>query len=133
MPALLSGPRACGYGRSVQHSTAWRAVSRSPWKFLTSPWPWRSFLYLLTGGVFGALVLVVLLAMTLAGLVFLVVGVGAVLLLGVSLSGIVVGRVERRRLRLMDPDPLPDPHRPCGRTRRARLAGHPAARARHLA
>ncbi|MFI2292986.1 sensor histidine kinase [Streptomyces niveus] len=96
----------------MQHSTAWRAVSRSPWKFLTSPWPWRSFLYLLTGGVFGALVLVVLLAMTLAGLVSLVVGVGAVLLLGVSLSGIVVGRVERRRLRLMDPDPLPDPHRP---------------------
>ncbi|WP_405499521.1 sensor domain-containing protein [Streptomyces niveus] len=96
----------------MQHSTAWRAVSQSPWKFLTSPWPWRSFLYLLTGGVFGALVLVVLLAMTLAGLVSLVVGVGAVLLLGVSLSGIVVGRVERRRLRLMDPDPLPDPHRP---------------------
>ncbi|MFC8074116.1 sensor domain-containing protein [Streptomyces sp. NPDC057307] len=96
----------------MQHTTAWRAVSRSPWKFLTSAWPWRSFLYLLTGGLFGALVLVVLLAMTLAGVVSLVVGVGAVLLLGVSLSGIVVSRVERRRVRLMDPDPLPDPHRP---------------------
>lgn len=96
----------------MQHTTAWRAVSQSPWTFLTSSWPWRSFLYLLSGGVFGALVLTVLLATTVAGVLFLVVGVGAVLLLGVSLSGIVVSRVERLRLRLMDPDPLPDPHRP---------------------
>lgn len=108
-------------------------MGRSPWKFLISSWPWRSFLYLLTGGVFGALVLAVLAAMTLAGVVSLVVGVGAVPLLGVGLSGIVVSRVERVRLRLMDPDPLPDPHRPLGRPRGARLAGHPAAGARHLA
>lgn len=96
----------------MQHTTAWRAVSQSPWTFLTSSWPWRSFLYLLSGGLFGALVLTVLLATTVAGVLFLVVGVGAVLLLGVSLSGIAVSRVERLRLRLMDPDPLPDPHRP---------------------
>lgn len=96
----------------MQHTTAWRAVSQSPWTFLTSSWPWRSFLYLLSGGLFGALVLTVLLATTVAGVLFLVVGVGAVLLLGVSLSGITVSRVERLRLRLMDPDPLPDPHRP---------------------
>ncbi|MFD3484184.1 sensor histidine kinase [Streptomyces sp. NPDC058665] len=96
----------------MQQSTAWRAVAQSPWKFLTSAWPWRSFLYLLTGALFGALVLTVLVTMTLAGVVFLIVGVGALLLIGVSLSGIPVSRVERWRLLLMDPDPIPDPHRP---------------------
>nr|WP_234430853.1 sensor domain-containing protein [Streptomyces sp. NRRL F-4489] len=46
-----------------------------------------------------------------AGLVSLIAVVGAVPLLGVALSGIAVTRCERWRLRLVDRDPVPDPHR----------------------
>ncbi|WP_242676542.1 sensor histidine kinase [Rhodococcus sp. ABRD24] len=46
------------------------------------------------------------------GIAFFVVVVGAALFVLIGFSGIVVGRLERWRLRLVDLDGAPDPHRP---------------------
>ncbi|MGW6598412.1 sensor histidine kinase [Streptomyces sp. NPDC055036] len=94
----------------MRHRTAWQALAQTPLKVLGSCWPWRAFAYLLSGVVFGAVTTTVLVIMLVAGVVSLVVAVGAVFLLGVALSGIVVTRFERWRLRLVDLDPVPDPH-----------------------
>ncbi|MFJ9028871.1 sensor histidine kinase [Streptomyces sp. NPDC102274] len=94
----------------MRHRTAWQALAQTPLKMLGSGWPWRAFAYLLSGVVFGAVTTTVLVITLVAGIVSLVVAVGAVLLLGVALSGIVVTRFERWRLRLVDLDPVPDPH-----------------------
>ncbi|CAL9550164.1 hypothetical protein SUDANB171_04408 [Streptomyces sp. enrichment culture] len=85
--------------------TVWQALSHAPLSFPLTGWPWRTAAYLLSGVVFGALAGGVLLALTALGLVTLVP------LLAVALSGILVARVERLRLRLVDPEPVPDPHR----------------------
>ncbi|TDC72182.1 sensor histidine kinase [Streptomyces hainanensis] len=95
----------------MHHRTAWQALAQRPLGFLASPWPWRAFGYLLSGAVFGALTSVVLLVTALAGVAGLLVLVGVVPLLGVALSGVLVARIERWRLRLVDLDPAPDPHR----------------------
>ncbi|MGW1376988.1 sensor histidine kinase [Streptomyces sp. NPDC002446] len=94
----------------MRHRTAWQALGQNPLKMLRSSWPWRSLAYLLSGVAFGAVATVVLTAALIAGIVSLIVVVGAVLLLGVALSGIAVTRFERWRLRLVDLDPVPDPH-----------------------
>ncbi|MGW0708144.1 sensor histidine kinase [Streptomyces sp. NPDC002643] len=94
-----------------RHRTAWQALGQNPLKVLGSSWPWRSLAYLLSGVVSGSVVTVVLVLALAAGLVGLVVLVGAVILLGVALSGVAVTRFERWRLRLVDLDPVPDPHR----------------------
>ncbi|MFI6764721.1 sensor histidine kinase [Streptomyces sp. NPDC050355] len=94
----------------MRHRTAWQALGQNPLKMLRSSWPWRSLAYLLSGVAFGALATAVLVSALIAGIVSLIVVVGAVLLLGVALSGIAVTRFERWRLRLVDLDPVPDPH-----------------------
>ncbi|NBE56136.1 sensor histidine kinase [Streptomyces boluensis] len=95
----------------MRHRTAWQALAQNPLNVLASAWPWRSLAYLLSGVAFGAVTTVVLVSLLVAGVASLIVVVGAVLLLGVALSGIVVTRFERWRLRLVDLDPVPDPHR----------------------
>ncbi|RII09324.1 Oxygen sensor histidine kinase NreB [Streptomyces sp. YIM 130001] len=95
----------------MRQRTAWQALGQNPLKVLGSSWPWRSFAYLLSGVVFGAVAITVLVTALAAGVVLLVVVVGAVVLLGVALSGIPVTRFERWRLRLVDRDPVQDPHR----------------------
>ncbi|GAA2403193.1 sensor histidine kinase [Streptomyces glaucosporus] len=99
----------------MQVRTAWQALAQHPWGFLASGWPWRAFAYLSSGAALGAAVTAVLVPAVVAGVVLLAVAVGAVVLLGVALSGVLVARIERRRLRLVDLDPAPDPHRPPGR------------------
>ncbi|MFF5784070.1 sensor histidine kinase [Streptomyces sp. NPDC012693] len=82
--------------------TPWPALARP--RFLRSSWPWRVVGYLGTGAVLGAVLC----------LVFLVLGAFSLVLVGLPLlllSGPAVGGVERRRLRLVDRDPAPDPHR----------------------
>lgn len=95
----------------MRHRTAWQALGQNPLKVLGSSWPWRSFAYLLSGVVFGAVAGAVLVVALVAGVVSLVVLVGVPVLLGVALSGVAVTRFERWRLRLVDLDPVPDPHR----------------------
>ncbi|WP_369144418.1 sensor domain-containing protein [Streptomyces sp. R44] len=82
--------------------TSWQALTRP--RFLLGPWPWRAVGYLASGGALGAA----------AGFVFLVLGVFSLFLVGLPLlllSGIALGRIERLRTRIVDLDPLPDPHR----------------------
>ncbi|WP_344883407.1 sensor histidine kinase [Allokutzneria multivorans] len=91
--------------------TAWQALAQRPLRFLASSWPWRSLMYLLSGVVLGAVTLGVYAAGAAAGAVLLIVVIGVLVLLGVALSGIYIARFERWRLRLVDLDPAPDPHR----------------------
>ena len=79
--------------------------------FLLSAWPWRSVGYLLSGAVAGPVVLVGIGTLAVAGGALTAVLVGLPLLVTLALSGVVVARMERRRLRLVDADPVPDPHR----------------------
>ncbi|MDY0812408.1 sensor histidine kinase [Kitasatospora purpeofusca] len=82
----------------------------------------RCWAYLAAGAVLGLVTAVLLLALTALGLGLSVVGVGLPLLLAVALSGLPVGALERRRLRLVEPAPVPDPHRALpGAGRPARL------------
>ncbi|MFF4795900.1 sensor histidine kinase [Streptomyces sp. NPDC001276] len=78
--------------------------------FLLSPWPWRSAAYLLSGAVTGvaALVGIVTVAAVCGALVIVLVGLPLLVL--VALSGIPVAGVERRRLRLIDRDPVSGRH-----------------------
>ncbi|GAB3213573.1 sensor histidine kinase [Marinactinospora endophytica] len=101
-----------GYLLRVRPRTAWQAMAQRPLRFLSSGWPWRSLAYLVTGVVVGAVAVGVFVAGLVAGLVLLVVLVGAALLVGVVLLSIAVAAVERFRLRLVDLDGIPDPHRP---------------------
>ncbi|WP_394425760.1 sensor histidine kinase [Streptomyces sp. SGAir0957] len=95
----------------MQPTTAWQAMARRPLSFLTSSWPWRSLAYLGGGVVVGAAAVLVLALGLAAGLALLVVLIGVAPLVGTVFAATLVARVERRRLRLVDTDPLPDPHR----------------------
>ena len=92
--------------------TPLQAIAQRPSLFLRSAWPWRSVAYLLSGGLFGAVLFLVLTALTLAGLVLVVTIIGVAVLLAVAFSGLLVGGLERRRLRMVDLEPVPDPHTP---------------------
>ncbi|MZD10207.1 sensor histidine kinase [Streptomyces sp. SID5785] len=73
--------------------------------------PWRAAAYLGTGVLCGALTLLALLVTAVAGGVLALVLVGLPLLAAVALAGLPVAALERRRLRLVDPRPVPpDPH-----------------------
>ncbi|MFJ9197646.1 sensor histidine kinase [Streptomyces flaveolus] len=86
----------------------WQAMSRPG--FLLSPWPWRAAGYLLTGVPAGVAALVGIVTTAVLGTVLSLVLVGLPLLLLTALAGLPVARVERRRLRLVDAGPAPDPH-----------------------
>ncbi|MEV5989122.1 sensor domain-containing protein [Streptomyces sp. NPDC052051] len=95
----------------MRSKTAWQAMAQRPLSFLTSSWPWRSLAYLASGVVVGAAAVLVFSTGLVAGLVLLVVLVGVAPLVGVVLSSTTVATVERHRLRLVDLDSLPNPHR----------------------
>lgn len=92
--------------------TAWQAISARPIGFLATSWPWRSAAYLASGVVLGAVTMASLLTLAIAGALLLVAAVGLVVFVAIALCGIPVGRFERWRTRLVDADPMPDPHRP---------------------
>lgn len=96
----------------MRPDSAWQAMTLPPRRFLLSRWPWRSLLYLLSGVGLGVLTFVVLYLLFLGVVLTFVFLVGVVLLGGFVLSGILVARIERRRLRLIDDHPVTDPHRP---------------------
>lgn len=92
--------------------TAWQALALPPSVFLTSAWPWRCLLYLASGVVVGAVTLVSLIALALGGIVLLITLIGIPLLGACLFSGIVVARIERWRLHLVDEYGSADPHQP---------------------
>jgi signal transduction histidine kinase len=85
------------------------AMGRRP--FLVSAWPWRAWTYLATASLPGALGLSVLAADLAVGGGLAKALIGLPILGAVVLAGIPMGRVERWRLRLIDPRPAADPHR----------------------
>ncbi|WP_436739734.1 sensor histidine kinase [Streptomyces sp. BBFR102] len=110
------------YGSPGSRSAVREALGR-PVRFLLSAWPLRCWLHLLGGVLFGAVVLLVLVVAVSLGVVLSAVGVGLLILAAVPLLGIPVAALERRRLRLVEPARLADPHGPPaagGRRRRLR-------------
>jgi signal transduction histidine kinase len=95
----------------VQSRTAWQAITNRPGRFLGSSWPWRAFTYLVSGVLVGIGTLVSSVVLLTVGTVLIVVVVGVATLPALVLFGTFVARVERRRLRLVDRDPVADPHR----------------------
>jgi signal transduction histidine kinase len=85
--------------------TVWQALSRRG--YLGSAWPWRSVVFLASGAVFGAVVLVAIVAGAVVGGVTAVVLVGLPLLVLTALAGIPVAAVERWRLRTAGLGPVP--------------------------
>jgi len=82
-----------------------------PTRFLVSGWPLRSLIYLTGGALIGFATIVATLFLLAAGVVLSVVVVGVAGYLATVLSGVAVGRLERWRMRLVDLDELPNPHR----------------------
>jgi len=105
-PAVLPDEWA-DHGAAVRH-----ALRRSPTRYLVSGWPLRCWAHSLVGTAVGSAVLVGLAGLVLLGVALSVVGVGLALLAMIAVVGIPIAAVERRRLRLIDPVPMPDPHRP---------------------
>jgi signal transduction histidine kinase len=104
--------------------TAWQAIAQSPRSFLTSSWPWRSLGYLLCGiapsaAVAAAVLAFVSLPSSRAAPVVL-----PLVALALLLSGPVVARYERWRLRLMEAGPAPDRRRAAGAGPRALETGY---------
>jgi signal transduction histidine kinase len=89
--------------------TLWQALARPG--FLWSVWPWRAVLYLGSGAAAGVVVLVLMLAGVVGGSALAVVLVGIPLLVLTALAGIPVAVAERYRLRIVDREPVPGPHR----------------------
>ncbi|NLU80025.1 sensor histidine kinase [Micromonospora sp. HNM0581] len=96
----------------MRSRTAWQAMALHPVGFLASAWPWRALLYLSSGVLAGALTMFLFVGVVTAGILTVVVLVGAGLLLAAALMGLPFARLERLRLRLVDLDGIQDPHRP---------------------
>ncbi|MER5933500.1 sensor domain-containing protein [Streptomyces sp. NPDC002054] len=97
--------------RTPEPSGALGSVMRNgPRRFLFSWWPWRCWGYHLSGAVLGWAVLTVLAVLAGAGVLLSLLGIGLVLLTLAAVSGVPLGALERRRLRFVEPAPVPDPH-----------------------
>src|SRR5690349_6725588 len=90
---------------------ALEALTMRPTRFLLSSWPWRSLAYLTGGALIGFATILATAALLAAGVVLSIVVIGVVGYLATVLSGVAVGRLERWRMRLVDREALPDPHR----------------------
>jgi signal transduction histidine kinase len=91
---------------------ALEALTMRPTQFMCSAWPWRSLVYLAGGALLGFASMIAMAGLMAAGFVLTVFVVGLALYVATALAGVVVARLERWRMRLVDNDPLPDPHRP---------------------
>lgn len=101
--------------------TVWRAMGQPPQRFVLSSWPWRVWAHLLGGALTGLASLLLLAALAVSGLLLSVIGVDLVLMLAATF-GVPAAVVERRRMRLVEPVPVPNPHRSLvGAGRRGRL------------
>jgi signal transduction histidine kinase len=88
------------------------ALAQRPMWFLRSAWPWRSLVYLISGVALGGVTVTVFTLLAIGGAVLAIGLVGLLAFPAMMLASIYVARFERWRLRLVDPNPAPDPHRP---------------------
>lgn len=86
---------------------AWAALGTAPWRFLLSPWPWRSFAYIFSSAVLGFMLMPLVVAT----------------LLLAPLWGILLGWVERWRVRLLGFPRIAPGHVPLGWDRRSEWLG----------
>jgi signal transduction histidine kinase len=104
--------------------TAWQAIAQSPRRFLASSWPWRSLAYLLGGIAPSAAVAAGVLALAASPSSRAVPVVLPLVALALLLSGPLVARYERWRLRLLEAGLDPDRRPAGGPGRRALEAGY---------
>ncbi|MFF2148577.1 sensor domain-containing protein [Kitasatospora sp. NPDC058190] len=98
------------------------ALRARPLRFPFTRWVPRCWAHLLCGALLGPPLLVVLAVLLVLGAALSVVGLGLPLLLALALAGIPAGSLARWRLGLVEPVPVPDPHRRLpGAGRRARI------------
>lgn len=96
-------------------------MRQPPQRFILSSWPWRVWGHLLGGALTGLASLLLLAALAVSGLLLSVIGVDLVLMLAATF-GVPAAALERRRMRLVEPVPVPNPHRSLlGAGRRGRL------------
>jgi signal transduction histidine kinase len=91
---------------------ALEALTMRPTQFFCSAWPWRSLTYLAGGVGFGLVTFVLLTILVGVGVILSIVVVGVVAYVGTVLAAVGIARLERWRMKLVDDDVLPDPHRP---------------------
>lgn len=89
-------------------TTTWAALASS--RYLVSSWPWRSYAYLFTSVPVGVLTIGVLIGAAAAGAVLSPILIGVLLLTAFPLLGVLIGRVERWRARLVLIDGISSPH-----------------------
>lgn len=92
-------------------ATVWNALGASPWRFLTSAWPFRSYAYLISSVPVALLTLVSVVLFAGVGLATAPIIVGLLILGSIPVLGVPIGKVERFRLRLVGP-PVASPHAP---------------------
>jgi signal transduction histidine kinase len=96
--------------------TALEALTMRPTRLLRSSWPWRSALYLASGALLGyTTVAIVVLASTGGRSPSVVLLSWLFAFVAMVVGGLALARLERWRMRLVDRDPLEDPHRPVDR------------------
>ncbi|MBE1485386.1 sensor histidine kinase [Plantactinospora soyae] len=106
----------------MQVRTALEALTMRPGRFLRSVWPWRSAAYLVGGALVGCVTLGPAALLVLEGPTPSALLAGLAVALLVLVGGVGLAGLERRRLRLVDRDPIDDPHRRFdGRNWRQRL------------
>lgn len=112
--ATVGRPAAPYAGPMARPDSAWTALRGNPLRLLVSSWPWRSLAYLASSAAVGSGLLVLLLALLLLGAVSAVLVVGFALLAAIPLVVVAALAMERRRIRLVQPNagPLGDPRPP---------------------
>ncbi|GAB2731653.1 sensor histidine kinase [Kitasatospora kifunensis] len=109
-PSAGRRPFANGYPPDAAPLNCRQALTRGPRVLLTSSWPWRSFGYLLCGAVFAFLIM----GAEMNGLLFPdSLPDYAQLVLVVFLAAVIsmpVAAAERLRLRIVDSEPVGNPH-----------------------
>ncbi|MEV7611723.1 sensor domain-containing protein [Streptomyces sp. NPDC089799] len=87
-----------------------QVLRSGPRRFLLSAWPLRCWALMVSGAVVGYVALTVLAVLVGLGLLLSPLGIGLVLLTAAVSGAVPLGALERRRLRLVEREPVPDPH-----------------------
>ncbi len=101
--------------------SVWAALASR--RYLVSSWPWRSYAYLLSSVPVGVITIAILAGAVGVSAVLSPLIVGVLMLTAFPLLGVLIGVVERWRVRLMLPDGVASPHAamPKRMSRRERL------------
>ncbi|MFF9348225.1 sensor histidine kinase [Streptomyces sp. NPDC014734] len=88
----------------------WEVLRERPMGYLLTLWPLRCLAYVLSGAVLGYAVLIALIVLVVSGVTLSLFGIGLLILVATAVLGVPVAALERRRIRLVEPEPMADPH-----------------------